>query len=98
MAENDLKSYLFVLDSSTMKLDDAIAIIDKDRSFENWQKILPDAAVLITRLGTSPANKRLKELLPGQRYIAVKLGHGTKNGWLPKEAWNFMNMPTSVFD
>ena len=96
MTENALNSYLFVIDSSTMSRDDAMDKINEIREVENWQKILPDAAVLISRLATKPLNDLLRESLGNQRYIVAKLG--SKNGWLAKNSWDFMNNPTSVFE
>lgn len=98
MSERKLKAYLFVIDSSTMKLSSALKKIDDDRKIENWQKILPDAATLVSRLPLIDLHDLLKNLFPEQRYILVSLEGTSKNGWLPKDAWSAMNRPTSVFD
>lgn len=98
MADLALKSYLFVIDSSTMALSDALGKIDEDRKIENWHKILPDAAILVSRLGVAELHALLKGLLPGQRYIVTRLEIGSKNGWLTRDAWAAMNRPTSVFE
>jgi len=96
MNDNPLMSYLFVVDSSTMSRDDAIDKIDKIKEVENWQKILPDAAVLISRLTTKRLNDTIRDSLGEQRYLLTKLD--SKNGWLAKKSWDFMNNPKSVYE
>lgn len=91
-----LASYLFVIDGSTMPLNDAIAKIDNMQSVVNWQTIMPDAAILVSALDTNGLNDKLKEEMPGQRYLIVKLESGKKNGWLPKSFWTFINNPRPV--
>jgi hypothetical protein len=97
MDNTGLKSYLFVIDSSTMSLTVAISHIDKDDTIENWYTILPDAAILVSRLPVYDLHGRLKALLPGQRYIVTRLDGAQKNGWLPKDTWASINKPVSVF-
>lgn len=97
MNNDDLKPYLFVLDSTQMSRDDAIKVIDGIREIENWQKILPDATVLISRLSMNDLQKSLVAALPGQRYLLVPIERYKKTGWLAKSSWEFMNNPTSVF-
>lgn len=96
MTDEKLKSYLFVIDSSTKSLVDAISVLDRDRDFVNWHKFLPDGATLVTRLDIGQVHEKIKAYFPRQRYILVRLDTATKNGWLPKDAWKFMNSPTAA--
>jgi hypothetical protein len=99
MSERGLQSYLLVVDSTKISLTDAIQRIDDVQEVENWQKILPDAAILVSRLGVFELNEIIKNKLSGgARYILVTLESGKKQGWLAKSAWEFMNNPRSVFD
>lgn len=98
MSNDMLKSYLFVIDSSTMSRDDAVKEIDKIKSIENWQKILPDAVVLVSKNELKELQNILREIFVDQRYIVILLESGNKNGWLAKSSWEFINIPKSVFD
>lgn len=99
MSDNLLKSYLFVIDSSKMSLDDALNdVVDGLKEVVNWQVILPDAAVLVTELSVKDLNQILRTSLPDQKFILVLLERGKKEGWLAKSSWTFMNEPTSVTD
>lgn len=97
MTDDRLKSYLFAIDSSTMSLDKALEAIDKIREIENWQIILPDVAVLVSRLDIDGLHEALKEGLPKQKFLITLLEQGKKQGWLAKASWAFMNNPTSVY-
>lgn len=96
MSNTPLSAYLFVIDSSTMSRDDAIEAIDDISAVVNWMKILPDAAVLITPDELKVLNAALRERLPRQRFLLTLLRRGEKNGWLAKDAWEFINQPKSV--
>lgn len=98
MSKPPLLSYLFVIDSSTMKLSEALDKINELREVENWHTVLPDAAILISRLSVSELQKLIIATIPSQKYILTLLERGNKSGWLAKSAWSAMNSPTSVFD
>lgn len=98
MTESSYRSYLLVVDGSTLKLDDAMAKIDEDDAIVNWHKILPEAAVLVSRLPIAAVHDKLRRLFPDHRYLLVRVDGAAKNGWLPKNAWTSMNSPSSVFD
>jgi hypothetical protein len=93
---DQLASYLFVIDSSTMSRDDAMNIVDTLSEIVNWQKILPDAAVLVSSNSVNDLQKLLREKMPGQRFMLVGLERANKNGWLAKNSWDFMNNPKHV--
>lgn len=98
MNDQALFAYLFVIDSSQMPLGEALNKVDKLREVENWQTILPDAAVLVSRLGINDLHRLLKTKLLDQKYLLTLLDRGKKAGWLAKDSWTFMNKPTSVFE
>jgi len=97
MSEGQLIAYLFVVDSSQISLNDAISSLDKAREIENWSKILPDGAILVSKLDVKQLHALIKEAIPNKRYLVTALKRGSKEGWLPKTAWEFMNYPKSVF-
>ncbi|WP_129551676.1 hypothetical protein [Komagataeibacter xylinus] len=94
MSDIPLVPYLFVVDRSTMSRDAAIDKLDKIKEIENWQKILPDATVLISRLGTKDLNEIIRNTLGDQRYIIARMD--SSNGWLASKSWDFINKPKSV--
>jgi hypothetical protein len=96
MSDGDLLAYLFVVDSSQISLSEALRAIDKLPEIENWQTVLPDAAILISRLNIQRLNEVLKLNFVDQRYLLTVLERGKKAGWLAKRSWKFMNDPTSV--
>lgn len=93
-----LKSYLFVVDSTTMSLDSAINIVDKIDEVVNWEKVLPDAAVLVSKLDIISLQDILHSNLGTQRYLLTALEKGKKTGWLARDSWIFINNPTSVHE
>ena len=93
-----LISYLLVVDSSQKTLQDWIEKIDLLPEIVNWQKILPDAAVLISRAEVRTVNTLLRDAMPNKRYLLVRTEMGAKQGWLAKSAWDFINKPQAVDD
>jgi hypothetical protein len=96
MSDEDLLSYLFVIDSTQLPLGDALKTIDQLHEVENWQTVLPDAAVLVSRLSIQKLDELIRSRFVGQRYLLTLLERGKKAGWLAKRSWTFMNEPTAV--
>ncbi|MFN3878052.1 MAG: hypothetical protein ACK4MH_06720 [Brevundimonas sp.] len=88
-----LASYLLVVDSSQTALQKWIDEIDMMVEVVNWQKMLPDAAVLVSEQDIRQLNSLLRKVMPNKRYILVEIENGNKQGWLAKSAWKFMNNP-----
>ena len=98
MRNDGLFAYLFVIDSTQLSLIEALKIVDRLPEIENWQTVLPDAAVLVSRLNVQQLHQLLKANLLEQRYLLTVLERGKKAGWLAKRSWTFMNDPVSVVD
>lgn len=94
--DEGLRSFLLVGDTTQKPFRALLDSIDGVGAVENWYKILPDAAVLVSRLDVDTLHSELKQVMPKQRYILVELERGKKNGWLPRKAWDFMNSPETV--
>ena len=95
-ANDELKSYLLVADTTQGNLDELIAGLDRAPEFVNWYKFMPGAIALVSPLDVNEADARLRELFPRRRHLLVRLERGTKNGWLPRSAWQFMNEPSAA--
>jgi hypothetical protein len=98
MSDDDLLSYLFVIDSTQLPLSEALKTIDQLPEIENWQTVLPDAAVLVSRLSIQKLDELIRSRLAGQRYLLTLLERGKKAGWLAKRSWTFMNEPVSLLE
>jgi hypothetical protein len=98
MSENGLFAYLFVVDSTQLPLPEALKAVDRLAAVENWQTILPDAAVIVSRLSVEQLHELFKAQFVEQRYILTRLEKGKKAGWLAKRSWTFMNEPSSILD
>ena len=96
MADESLRSYLVVADTSQTNMSDFIDKIDAIDSIVNWQKILPDALVVVSGEPVNAVSAAIKGALESKRFLIVKLDAGGKNGWLAKSAWEFMNNPKRV--
>ena len=94
--DHSLTPYLLVVDTTQKSLDDIIEAVDKAPGVLNWYKFMPGAAVVVMDRDLSEANKAVRLLLPRQRFLLVRLEKGAKNGWLPRQAWDFMNAPSAA--
>ncbi len=98
MNDDDLLSYLFVIDSTQLPLSEALKTIDQLHEVENWQTVLPDAALLMSRLSIQKLDALIRSRFVGQRYLLTLLERGKKAGWLAKRSWEFMNEPVSTLE
>ncbi len=97
MSDDGLFAYLLVVDSTQLSLSEVLKTVDKLPETENWQTILPDRAVLISRVNIQRLDELLKAHFVDLRYLLTILERGKKAGWLAKKSWEFMNHPESVF-
>lgn len=88
-----LKSYLLVVDTTQRDTALVIQVIDRLPDVLNWYKFLPAALTLVTALSLPNLQKLLLRELSGTRYLVSLIEPEKKNGWLPKPAWELMNMP-----
>ncbi len=90
-----MKPYLFSFNATMGTRQQVLDFLDTLPQVLNWYAPLPQSVILIS---DSPMQK-LSELIhnhyPMSFFIITEIVDKANNGWLPREAWEFINDPKS---
>ena len=56
----------------------------------SWFHYLQSSYVLISESDTNVLTQELIKILPNKRFLIFRIDLATRNGWLPKEAWDWI--------
>ena len=59
----------------------------------NWMRPFPDAFVVVSDKSASRLRQVIHGVFPNDRLLIVEIQPGHKDGWLPREVWDFINNP-----
>jgi hypothetical protein len=95
-----MKAYIVVL--STFHKDFDIAAFHKKLTEASdliaWWHYIPNAYIIIVN-NTVDANSItnfILQIAPNQEFITIKTDINDHNGWMPKEAWDWINKQVSL--
>lgn len=88
------KTYLLSFDPHRT---DAIAlhqVIKNSRLISGWSHYLGSTYLLVSREPLQNIHNEIKTKWPNQRYFIAEINPENKNGWLPKDAWSWIQRST----
>lgn len=87
-----LWSYVVIFEKVTVS--EFTTAIDKfPKSIPNWMTVLPQTVFVVSPLTASNLNDFLREKIPTLGRMLVLDAKTDRNGWLPKNAWDFLSNP-----
>jgi len=89
-----LWSYVLVLDD-TIARQEAISLVDKLPAVKNWYACMDHVVFLVSDNVASDLAATLRPHLGKRRFLLMDAGTD-RNGWLPKQAWEFMRTPRAI--
>lgn len=66
--------------------------------FYSWFHYLRSSYVLISELDTNAITQEMIKIIPDKKFLIFRIDLRSRNGWLPKEAWDWIEKMTSVVD
>jgi hypothetical protein len=87
---------VFILSFSTLSLkQDLITFLDARHEILNWYSSMPTTIFLVTELNAEQIRLVVRERYPAEFFFVGKISgsHLESNGWLPAEAWQFIQNP-----
>lgn len=66
--------------------------IKTDSQIINWWHFLKSSYLLVsTNSSATLLSERIRTYFPNQRFLLTEINLKNHNGWLPKEAWDWIN-------
>jgi hypothetical protein len=89
-----LWSYVLVLDDSITR-QEAVTLIDQLNSVKNWYACMGHVVLIVSDVSASTLAEQLRPSFSGRRFIVLDAATD-RNGWLPKQAWDFLRNPKAA--
>ena len=89
------RTYLLSFDSDNVTRESVVSLIDSMSEVVNWQVILPSTIAVVTQKSVQELSSEINEQRSSKfRFILVE--PKSKNGWLTRASWEFINNPKPV--
>lgn len=84
-------AYVFMFDTDdSLDYNDIHKKITAISGLYSWFHYLQSSYVLISSLETNDLTQEIIKVIPNKRFLVFKIDLNTRNGWLPKEAWEWI--------
>lgn len=90
-----LKSYLLVFNLLGISREDLLNYMDTRPEIKNWFAVLPTAIFIISESDAHSLSVLLHSYLGDSYFVITEVPNSKNDGWLNKEAWDFINDPKS---
>jgi len=64
----------------------------------SWFHYLQSSYVLISELNTNTLTQEISKIIPNKRFLIFRVDLNTRNGWLPKDAWDWIERMKSEIE
>lgn len=65
----------------------------------NWFHYIRSSYILIHKEEKAyPLTKKIESIMPNKRFFLVEINLNNRNGWLPKEAWEWLNKQAKLLN
>ena len=73
-------------------------IVSNKQMFESWWNYMPGIFIVVCpeNITLNDINDYLLKFDKGNHYLVIHLEHMTMNGWLPSDAWHWLNIHTAL--
>lgn len=87
------RCFLVGFNALTLRVQDLTDFFDTRAEIVNWYGILPGQVFVISALDAKTLNQLIVSRFPKGFFIVAQLDPSATDGWLPQEAWDFINEP-----
>lgn len=70
--------------------------IKNDSNIVNWWHYMLSTYILISPLSGYYLSERIRQYLPNHRFLLTRVDLSNKGGWLPQDAWDWINRYVSL--
>lgn len=93
MIVSKYRCFLVGFNVLSLPVKDLTGFFDTQTEIVNWYGILPGQVFVISALDPKTLNRLIGSRFPKDLFIVAQLDPNATDGWLPEEAWNFINQP-----
>lgn len=90
-----LKPYLVVFNGSEVTRQSLLDHLDTRPEVKNWFAFLPTGVFVISDRTASQLAEAIRIAFPIATFVVTEIPPGANDGWLNKDAWDFINNPSS---
>jgi hypothetical protein len=93
MIASTYRCFLIGFNALLQPVQDLTSFFDTRAEIVDWYGILPGQLFVISGLDVKTLNLLIVSRFPKGFFIVTQLDPSVTDGWLPEEAWNFINRP-----
>lgn len=93
MIVSTYRCFLVGFNVLSLPVQDLTGFFDTRAEIVNWYGILPGQIFVISALDAKTLNRLIGNRFPKGLFVVAQLDPSATDGWLPEEAWNFINQP-----
>jgi hypothetical protein len=91
-----MRVHLLTFNDAEVSRDEVLEAINRVSSVKNWIAFLPASICLASELPAQSLAREIRQLMPTVHFLLVEIDQTKKNGWLPRQVWDFINRPQAV--
>lgn len=84
-------TYIFVYSNSFGDREAVKSILNSIPAVQNWRYDLPNTFYIVSDKTANELATLIMAKRPNKRFIIAEISKGNRQGWLPKDTWNFLN-------
>ncbi len=85
------KIYLLVFDPYKTDASKLHELIKNNQHISNWWHYLGSGYLIKSRYTLNTIHNDILREWPNQRYLLIEVNPNNENGWLPREAWDWIH-------
>ncbi|TGL45976.1 hypothetical protein [Leptospira perdikensis] len=88
-----MRAYILSYDRNPSKYDykSIHSKITKNPMIKNWSHYLNSSYILISENNVNELSDYIRKVMPKHRFLLLEVDLRKSNGWLPQEAWDWIN-------
>ena len=87
-----MKAYIFVFDRNyRYDYKKFHEFIKESPHISNWWRYIQSCYILVSELPATKLSREIREVMPKHRFLLSQIHLNNSNGWLPKEAWDWIH-------
>jgi hypothetical protein len=93
MIVSTYRCFLVGFNALSLPVKDLTDFFDTREEIVNWYGILPGQIFIVSSLDARMLNHLIGDRYPKEFFVVAQLDSASTDGWLPEDAWNFINQP-----
>jgi hypothetical protein len=93
MIVSTYRCFLIGFNPLSLAVQELTGFFDTRAEIVNWYSILVGQIFVISALDAKTLNRLIVNRFPKGFFIVAQLDPSATDGWLPQEAWDFINQP-----